>query len=119
MLYIHSSGGDGDIANAIVDYIENCGKKISIVVFGRCESAATYIVKACHKRYALKRSIFMFHLPELTNKRILNKFRQNKKLNLHIDICKRLFHDVLEVNNKLQVFTAQEVKNMGLIDEII
>ena len=60
-LMIFSPGGDLDVNNAIINAIEASKTPIYGINVGRCCSAAAYIYLACHKRFMMKDSYFLYH----------------------------------------------------------
>lgn len=61
VLYLFCFGGDIDICNSIIDVIRASKTPVYSVNAGRSLSAAAYIFIACHKRFILPQSYFLFH----------------------------------------------------------
>lgn len=64
---ISNRGGNGDMANTMVDIIELSKTPIYGIAIGLCASAASMIYLACHKRYALPNVTFLFHQGSCSN----------------------------------------------------
>ena len=60
-LFFFSPGGSLDINYSVIDIIRLSKSPIIGVNMGVCCSAAAYIYLACHKRYMLPHSYFVFH----------------------------------------------------------
>ena len=60
-LFFFSPGGSLDINYSVIDIIRLSKTPIIGVNMGVCCSAAAYIYLACHKRYMLPHSYFVFH----------------------------------------------------------
>lgn len=60
-LFFFSPGGSLDINYSVIDIIRLSKTPIIGINMGVCCSAAAYIYLACHKRYMLPHSYFVFH----------------------------------------------------------
>lgn len=60
-LFFFSPGGNLDINYSVIDIIRLSKTPIIGINMGVCCSAAAYIYLACHKRYMLPHSYFVFH----------------------------------------------------------
>ena len=60
-LFFFSSGGDLDVNYTIIDTIKMSKTPVYGINMGSCCSAAAYIYLACHKRFMLPHSYFLFH----------------------------------------------------------
>lgn len=58
---ISNRGGSVDAANTLVDIISLSKTPIWGIALGMCASAASMVYLACHKRFALSSSSFLFH----------------------------------------------------------
>lgn len=60
-IFINSAGGDLDVADMLVSMFKLSKTPIYGFALGMVASAASLIFLACHKRYALPNSYFIFH----------------------------------------------------------
>lgn len=60
-IYVDSPGGLLEVAIAIAQVIEMSKTPVYCYCLGNCASAATIIMLACHRRYALKNSCILLH----------------------------------------------------------
>ena len=60
-LFFFSPGGDLDVNYTIIDTIKMSKTPVYGINMGSCCSAAAYIYLACHKRFMLPHSYFLFH----------------------------------------------------------
>lgn len=60
-LLFFSPGGDLDVNYTIIDTIKMSKTPVWGINMGSCCSAAAYIYLACHKRFTLPHSYFLFH----------------------------------------------------------
>lgn len=60
-LFFFSPGGDLDVNYTIIDTIKMSKTPVYGINMGSCCSAAAYIYLACHKRFVLPHSYFLFH----------------------------------------------------------
>lgn len=60
-IFFFSNGGDLDLYNTLADLIVTSHTPIWGINMGRCMSAAAFIFIACHKRFMLANSYFLFH----------------------------------------------------------
>ena len=115
---IHSQGGSGEVALSITNIIEENPKRFVVIGIGRVESAAYWIMAKAGKRVAYKDTIFMFHRPTLENSSFWERWGHKKKLGPFVRRQKELSNPI-RTGARARYFTAQEVLQMGLIDEIV
>lgn len=60
-LFFFSPGGDLDVNYTIIDTIKMSKTPVYGINMGSCCSAVAYIYLACHKRFMLPHSYFLFH----------------------------------------------------------
>ena len=116
-ILICSSGGSGEAALGICDYMKASKKEFTTIGIGRVESAALSIFFSGDKRFAYKNTIFMTHKGALENNSILNRFENNKKLNLFNKASQEIIP--LKIKRKRQYFSSKDLFEMGFIDKII
>ena len=60
-IFFFSNGGDLDVNNTLTNIIDISCTPVWGINMGRCMSAAAFIYLACHKRFMLPDSYFLFH----------------------------------------------------------
>lgn len=60
-ILFHSPGGDLSVNNAMIDIIEMSKTPIYGYNMSEAASSACFIFMACHKRYAMPKSVFLLH----------------------------------------------------------
>lgn len=139
-LLISSEGGDGDAGMGLHDFIAHvCAMEVRAVVTGKCQSAATFILLACPKRFALPHARFLIHsgtasgielrmdnftsekLEQLKTEleeetRMVAAFYKEKLGASEEDVAQYLTRGDQPFNGS---FSAEEALNMKLITEIV
>lgn len=120
-IFLHSSGGDVDVAWAIKSLLET--NKIHTTIYcSRVESAANTILSAGKRKIAYKHCSFMFHQATITdnntNKKVTNK-ELKKRVDKYHSFLENIFNPIKLKPKVDQYFTADEMLKMGHIDEII
>lgn len=116
-LLIFSSGGCGETALAIADLIKAKGLNIHAYCFGKVESAALVVLEACKKKFAAPHCLFMSHEARAGDGGWLETMRHRKKL----DHYNNYMISVLpfRIEKKCTYYTAEEAKELGMIDQIL
>lgn len=138
-LFINSDGGDYTLGMSIVDAIEACKKsgiKINTIGVGKVQSIAFMIYLAGQKRYAMKNTDFMFHTPSIKiidetitaanfnsiatslNKKVVATYEYIKE-RIKKNMWKKFTNDVIEKPGVDHYFTLEEMKQYGVVNEII
>lgn len=129
VMLINSFGGFTSGALGVTDVMENCVCPVYTVCIGIAQSAASIILAAGSKRFALKNADIMVHqhwqeFPEtLTHKELMHEAKMSKKShdNLvdfyvnHTNVNRKKIEEMLAKDTYL---TAEESLKCGLIDEI-
>jgi len=128
-LFIDSCGGMANLGLLICDAIQNSYAPIHGIVTGFAASMAFFILQACHQRLAYRHAKLTIHGMDLSGVRIDDPHLQQK-----MEEIQRLFDDAVNMTSErsgqptkkikeLAVaethFTAQEAKELNLLDEII
>lgn len=113
-IYLHSAGGDGQVAFAIRDFILSNNINVTIHT-SCCESAATIILSACKTKIASKNCIFMFHKGSFDNP---SEYKYPRKLELINDIYQKIYPSI-EMTDEKKYFTSKEMLKMKYINKII
>lgn len=127
-LYIQSPGGDVQAALAIIDTMEILTSKVNTICVGLCASAASIILAAGDKRFALKHSEIMIHQPstgiqgnasdiEITANHILTI----KKViyELLAKYTGKTVDEITKDSDRDHWMSANEALEYGLIDDIL
>lgn len=129
-LILMSYGGDVYPMLGIIDYLRGIDVKFNTIIRGSAMSAAALVaISATGKRYMSKNSILMLHefSIEMSNNNTTALIKNTK----HISFLQERIYDMIaeftkkdkefwksKLNNDL-FLSAEEAKEMGLIDEII
>ena len=127
-LYIQSTGGNVQAALAIIDTMELIKSKVNTICVGLCASAASIILAAGDKRFALKNSEIMIHQPSTG---IQGNASDIEIVANHILDCKRKIYKMLAEYTGKSVkqitkdsdrdhwMNAEEAMQYGIVDEIL
>jgi len=127
-LIIDSEGGNVICANNLIDVIKSSITPIYGIAFSLAASAASYILIACHKRYAFKHSTVLLHDGTQAVYHTANKAKDTMRYFDRLDTIAKDFitsntnitADEYEDNkDREQYFLAEEAKEKGIIDFII
>lgn len=127
---IMSNGGDVYPMLGIIDFLRGIDVKVNTIIRGAAMSAAALIaIAATGKRYMSQNSILMLH--EFSIEMSQNNTTSLIKNTKHIEYLQEKIYDMIaqftgkdkdfwksKLNNDL-FLSAQEAKDLGLIDEII
>ena len=116
-ILIFSSGGSGEVALSICDYMKASGKEFTTIGIGQVESAASVIFFMGNKRFSYKNTYFMIHKGKLSNNSIMAGFEHKKRIKLYNEEAQNIIP--LPIKKRIQYFSAEELLEMGLIDKII
>lgn len=125
-----SYGGDVYPMLGIIDYLRGIDVKVNTIIRGSAMSAAALVaISATGRRYMSKNSILMLHefSVEMSNNNTTSLIKNTK----HIEFLQERIYDMIaeytnltkefwksKLNNDL-FLSAEEAKELGLIDEII
>lgn len=127
---INSGGGDVFAAQAIHSVIKSHPKNVTVHVDGMCASAATIIACAGDKVIMPKNAIYMIHNPmvslwgayntdELAKMANVLETVKQTIVNVYQDkVGKDNIDDIVSMMDEESWLTAEEAKNLGLVDEI-
>ncbi|MBR4741324.1 MAG: ATP-dependent Clp endopeptidase proteolytic subunit ClpP [Desulfovibrio sp.] len=129
-LYINSPGGSVTAGFAIYDTIRYITSPVSTVCMGMAASMGAFLLAAGEKgmRYALPNSQIMIHQPlggyrgqatdiEIHAKEIIRlKERLNK---IMAENAGKTFEEIAQVTERDHFLTADEAKELGLIDRVL
>lgn len=131
-IYINSSGGSVWAGFDIYDIIKHSQAPVTGIVYRVVGSMAIAVLQACKKRKALEHSIFSFHNLRQNLHAEWDEFE--KKMNQALDdvkkdqlnynriIAERIGAEMAKVEQfckEKKILSAQEARDIGLIDEII
>ncbi|KAI1407621.1 Clp protease-domain-containing protein [Hypoxylon sp. FL1857] len=136
-MYIHSPGGSVTAGLSIYDTMAYIRSPVSTVCLGQAASMGSLLLTGGEKgkRYALPHSSIMIHQPlggtqgpasdiliyanqiQRTREQVNEIYR--KHLNAAFDHEKYNLKDVEEMMERDKYLTAQEAKDMGIVDEIL
>lgn len=127
-LYIQSPGGSVQAALAIIDTMELVKANVNTICVGLCASAASIILAAGDKRFALKHSEIMIHQPSTGIQGNASDIEISAQ---HILACKKLIHELLSEYTGKSIeeirvdsdrdywMTANEALDYGIVDQIL
>lgn len=127
-LIIDCCGGDLNEAFAIVDQIRLSKTPVHAVVLGRAYSGAFLVTIACHHRIATKHSSLLFHegsggfggdAGKFQNFADFYKRQREQMKDLVLDLTNISEEKYNEIKNDDYWLTADEAKELGIIDEVI
>ena len=128
-LMINSVGGSLDIADSIVSIIELSKTPVWGIGIGMVASAASLIYLACHKRFALKTTYFIFHKGSYTGgsanynelMAAMDDYKKQVERMVQFYITHTGYEET-EVKGKIETdwyIRGQELVEKGVIDEFI
>lgn len=126
MFFTH--GGDLDVNNSLIDIIMMSDTPVWGVNMGMAESAGAFIYLACHKRFAMPRSVFLLHQGSAglsgTHEQVTQITNEYKRqINELIDFVEKrttIPHKLLvkQIKNEWYI-TAPQAIEYGICDKII
>jgi ATP-dependent Clp protease protease subunit len=123
-----SDGGDPTVALAFYDRIQNAQVKVVVKATGLVASAAVLILVAGHYRVATPHSWVMVHEDQV---RVSGDVHKAEKIAKHFRRYENQWNKIMahrtkiaadvweEYHKKETYFTAEEAKNLGIIDEVV
>lgn len=131
-LVINSDGGSVSAGLDIYDVIRYSPAPVNGIVYRRANSMATVILQGCAKRIAMPHAVFAFHKLQLSisgdwdelEETLKNKTDEMRKyqdeLYKILSFRSRLeIEKIKEICKKKMTLSAVQMKNLGLIDEIV
>lgn len=127
-LVIDCCGGDLSEAFAMVDQIKLSKTPVHAYVIGRAYSGAFLITISCHKRFATKHSSFLFHegsggfggdAGKFQNFADFYKKQREQIKEIVLDKTSISEEKYNEIKNDDYWITADEAKDLNMIDEVI
>ena len=128
VLMINSFGGNPYCALGITDIIRNSSCPITTICIGVSMSAASMILAAGFKRYAVFNSRIMIHqhsedeINSKTHTQLVNDAKESMSLykqmeNFYVEVTKQSRIKVKKILQKDSYFTTAEAIKFGIIDE--
>ena len=129
-LVFFSYGGQLDINYGFIDIIQKSKTPVWGINMGQACSAACFIFIACHKRFAMPRSLFLIHQGGVSDgfsgtyeqvvAAICEYQRQMDELGQYLLDFTKITDDILEERfNTEWYITAQEAVDLGVADKIV
>lgn len=131
LLYINSGGGSVRTGFDLYDIIKHSKAPVIGMVVGRADSMAGIILQACHLRRALSHSTFYLHYSQINLCKEWNEFAAEaekiiKGAETNQEEIWKIFaqrgidiEKIKKLCSEKKNLSAQEAKELGLIDEII
>lgn len=129
--YINSEGGEAVAGLNMYDALRLSRADITGIVVGQANSMASVVLQACKKRQAMKHTCLLLHtltvrksLYELNNINIEKSLKGTMKLQEAIfkilsDRSGKKIREIKKLCEESRALSAEEAKEMNLIDEII
>jgi ATP-dependent protease ClpP protease subunit len=128
---ISSTGGDGDSAIRLYDYLKALPVQVDTIGFGQVDSAAITIFLAGENRIAVKDCRFIIHegiyniaqpsAPMHLHEEVLSLFNEISRRNTSIIVkeTKRKVEEIKKLAKEGKPLTCEEAKKIGLVTEIV
>jgi ATP-dependent Clp protease protease subunit len=131
-LYINSNGGSVTAGFDLYDIIKHSKAPVTGIVFRGANSMATIVLQACLKRQAMAHSTFSFHYLRFSVNREWDELEmvvrdgiveikkdQEKFFKILIDRSGGYSKEIRNLCREKKIISAQEAKEINLIDEIV
>lgn len=131
-LFINSDGGSVSAGLDIYDAIRYSSAPVNGIVYRRANSMATVILQGCARRIAMSHAVFAFHKLQLSISGDWDELEETLKsktdeMRKYQDELYRILsvrshlenEKIKEICKKRMTLSAVQMKNLGLIDEIV
>ena len=115
---LDTSGGSGESATAIRDYIWTYGYKVHFYCLGRVESSGLIILNAGDKKFSFPHCTFMTHAPKAGNGKWYAQREHAKKLKI-FSVIMQTITPKIKITKDPYYLDAHEAIAHGLIDTIL
>ncbi|MCR4322908.1 MAG: ATP-dependent Clp protease proteolytic subunit [Candidatus Azambacteria bacterium] len=135
-LYINSNGGNTDAGFSIYDMLQHSVAPVTGIVQQKAYSAASVVLQGCHTRKALKHAQLLIHNGSITMDKefdalgpdlerevleVINKCIKKRTImyDIYAQRTGKSVEEIEEICLAGKELSADEAKDIGLIDEVI